>query len=289
LPRRVNRLIDVAYDAGLAATLTGARLDRLAARYPPRRVLLLAIYGSARHLRQVGADPQATRHTVDARYLRQVVADARASRHSVEFGFGCLQAADPELASHTLVSNLSGYKFPNINAVLRAIGPGRTVASDWVIIVDDDIEIMEGFFDRFLGLLEHFDVAIAQPALTRMSYLTWLVTRRRPFSLLRETWYVEPQLVAFRSDVVRELLPFSEAYDGFGQDYRWAWLARRNGWRVAVIDAVPVRHESRQYGTQYSWEHAGKQRERALSDHPSLPHGELNVTRSTHRSLRRSR
>ncbi len=76
------------------------------------------------------------------------------------------------------------------------------------MIVDDDIAIRRGFFDRFLGLLEHFDVAIAQPALTRMSYLTWLVTRRRPFSLVRETWYVEPQLTAFRSDVVGELLPF---------------------------------------------------------------------------------
>jgi GT2 family glycosyltransferase len=157
------------------------------------------------------------------------------------------------------------------------------------MIVDDDIAIRRGFFDRFLGLLEHFDVAIAEPALTRMSYLTWLVTRRRPFSLVRETWYVEPQLTAFRSDVVGELLPFSEAYDGFGQDYHWATRARQRGWRVAIVDAVPIRHESRRYGTQYSWEHAGKQKERARSQYPRLPFADLNITRSTHRSLRRSR
>jgi hypothetical protein len=232
-------------------------------------VLLLAIYG-------------------DAHYLRQVVADAQASRHTVEFAFGCLQAPDPALASYTPVANLSGYKFPNMNAVLRAIGPRGVSRSDWVIIVDDDIAIRAGFFDRFLALLEHFQVSIAQPALTRMSYPAWRVTRRRPFSLLRETWYAEPQLTAFRSDVAAEVLPFSEAYDGFGQDYYWAWLARESGWRVAVVDAVPVRHESRPYGTQYSMEHSVMQQKRALRGRPSVPLTDLNITRSTHWSLRGS-
>ena len=58
---------------------------------------------------------------------------------------------------------------------------------DWLLVVDDDVELPRGFLDRFLFLCERFSLALAQPAHRLDSHAAWPVTRRRAGSVVRET------------------------------------------------------------------------------------------------------
>ena len=98
-----------AADWGLAltslGTLTGPRLDRLAARQAPRRVLVLSIYrpGSL---------------------LPRTALRLHSERHDVTFAFGATgDAAEPSLAAATVLSGLAGGKFENLNRLLAAAPP----------------------------------------------------------------------------------------------------------------------------------------------------------------------
>ena len=69
-----------------------------------------------------------------------------------------------------------------------------------------------------------------------------------------------------------ELLPFPELRFGWGLDLHWAALAAERGWRLGVVDATPVRHESarRRLGLRAP-RRAG--RGRPLPRRPALPAG----------------
>ena len=91
---------------------------------------------------------------------------------------------------------------------------------------------------------EAFELDLAQPAQTLRSHSAWKVTRRRPASLVRETRFVEiGPVTAFGRAAAAELLPFPELRYGWGLDLHWAALAAERGWRLGVVDALPVRHE----------------------------------------------
>ena len=62
---------------------------------------------------------------------------------------------------------------------------------DWLLVVDDDVVLPRGFLDEFVFLAERFDLSLAQPAHRHRSHAAWEVTRRRPFSVVRETGFVE--------------------------------------------------------------------------------------------------
>ena len=49
----------------------------------------------------------------------------------------------------------------------------------------------------------------------------------------------------------RELLPFPALRYGWGLDLHWAALAAERGWRLGIVDALPVRHEQRPGGGAY--------------------------------------
>ena len=123
---------------------------------------------------------------------------------------------------------------------------------DWLLVVDDDVALPRGFLDAFVFLAERFDLAMAQPAHRWRSHAAWNVTRRRPFSLVRETAFVEiGPLCALRADTFETLLPFPPLRFGWGLDAHWSALARARGWRQGVIDATPIQHGLRRIASSY--------------------------------------
>ncbi len=115
-------------------------------------------------------------------------------------------------------------KFENLNLLLE-----RRPADgfDWLLAVDDDVALPRGFLDGFVFLAERFDLAMAQPAHRWRSHAAWNVTRRRPFSLVRETAFVEiGPLCALRLRHFETLLPFPPLRFGWGLDAHWSALAR---------------------------------------------------------------
>ena len=58
-------------------------------------------------------------------------------------------------------------------------------------------------------------------------------------------------MTAFHRSVAGELLPFPPLRMGWGLDAHWGGLALERGWRLGVVDATPVRHDSRRTASGY--------------------------------------
>lgn len=258
-----RRLWRGAGDALLDRSLPDRTLDELAAKVAPRSVLCLAVYRPGTQ-----ALPAAAR-------------ELERGRHRTLLAFGSTGAPEPLLHAETVAAHLDGGKFPNLNAIWRAAGAEE---ADWVVVLDDDVDLPPGFLDRFVGLAEAFGLAIAQPAQTLRSHAAWPVTRRRRGSLVRETRFVEiGPVTAFSRKAANELLPFPELRYGWGLDLHWSALAAERGWRLGIADAVPVRHERTPVGESYSREDALEEARAFLADKPYVRAADVPRVIATHR------
>jgi GT2 family glycosyltransferase len=231
---------------------SGRRLRlELAARHRPplRRVLVLGV----------------------VRPERQTLADAMrrellSSRHDVEL--------------HTCERGERG-KFENLNRLLAAHPPEDR---DWLLLIDDDVELSRRFLDRFLFLCERFSLALAQPAHRLNSHAGWPATRRHAGSVVRETSFVEiGPVTAFARVTFPVLLPFPDLRMGWGLDVHWAALARAHGWRCGVTDAVSIRHRAAAAAAAYPREAALEEARAFLAERPYLSATEAQRTLTTHR------
>jgi GT2 family glycosyltransferase len=253
---------------GRHATLLGLRDGVLDARdgLSGRRGRLLAAARrepARRRVLVVGVDRPELDGLMDA-----ARAELASSRHDVEFA---IAPASPGKG-----------KFQNLNAQLAA---HPATGHDWLLVVDDDVVLPAGFLDVLLFCAERFDLRIAQPAHRLRSHAAWPVTRRQGGSVVRETAFVEiGPVTAFHSDTFADLLPFPELRMGWGLDVHWAALARERGWRIGVVDAVPVAHALRPAATEYDREGAVEEAREFLSERPYLPADEANRTLAVHRS-----
>ena len=264
--RTKRRLGELAYEALDLMTGTRRRVARVADAVAPLRVLVIGVYrpGSL---------------------LPAALPDLRSERHGVTFAFGATGRPEPELAPVTVAADLSGGKFENLNRVLRQAASAQ---ADWTLVVDDDVGLPAGFLDLFLGVCERFRLDLAQPAQTLRSHSAWKVTRRRPASLVRETRFVEiGPVTAFGRRAGARLLPFPKLRYGWGLDLHWAALAAEQSWRLGVVDAVPVRHQSRLVAAGYPHEEAVDEAARFLADRAYVSSDAAGDTLVTHRRARR--
>jgi hypothetical protein len=266
--RRAKRTAgEAAFTAIDLALLTGPRVDRLARSQPRRSVLVASVYRRGALL--AGALPR-----------------LGSDRHEVTLALGAVESAEPRLAEHTVAEGLAGGKFENLNRVLE--GAAATPDFDWILAVDDDLVLPSRFLDRFVALCERFALDLAQPAQTLRSHSAWGVTRRRPASLVRETRFVEiGPLTAFGRRAAAELLPFPELRFGWGLDLHWAALAEQRGWRLGVVDATPVRHESATVGAAYPRADAEAEATAFLASRPYLPASRAGDVVAVHRRVGR--
>jgi hypothetical protein len=161
-------------------------------------------------------------------------------------------------------------KFERLNTL---IGDAR---ADWLIVVDDDVELPPRFLDRFVAVCEEKRFDLAQPAQTLASHAAWRIVRRRPFAVARETPFVEiGPVTAFSRRAQDELLPFPALRYGWGLDLHWAAIARERGWRLGIVDALAVRHETAPVGAAYSADAAIEEAQRFLADRAYLPSSEV--------------
>jgi GT2 family glycosyltransferase len=246
----VRGLRDAATDAWEIASARRLRLDLAARHEPPLRSVLAIGVVRPEH----------------ATLAASVRAELERSRHAVEL--------------HTCPPGTRG-KFENLN---RLLSEHPASGHDWLIVVDDDIELPRGFLDRLLFLCERFDLQLAQPAHRSRSHGAWPVTRRRPGSVVRETRFVEiGPVTAFARTTFDTLLPWPELRMGWGLDAHWAALAREHGWRCGVADAVAIAHRAAPVGGAYAHETAMSEAREFLAQRPYLNASESQRTLTTHR------
>jgi GT2 family glycosyltransferase len=226
------------------------RLWRAARAEPPRRSVLVLGIERPRH-RELAA---------------RAHSELGRSRHTVEQHF----SAPAELG-----------KFENLNRLLAAHPPD---GHDWLLLLDDDVELPRGFLDRFLFLCERFSLQLAQPAHRLNSHAAWPQTRRHAGSVVRETRFVEiGPVTAFASATFATLLPFPALRMGWGLDAHWAALAGEHGWRCGVTDAVAIRHRAAPAAETYSRAAAVAEAREFLAERPYVSAPEAKRTVTTHR------
>jgi hypothetical protein len=253
----------------LRARFSGAehQLGELAEEAPDREVVVLSVYRKG------------------TTCLPDALEELRRSRHRLHLALGSMGEPLPELEANTVATGLGGGKFQNLNAVWNAAPQGPF---DWLIVLDDDVTLPRGFLDRFIAICERFDLALAQPAQTLMSHAAWRVTRRRGGSYVRETRFVEiGPVTAFRSDAAADLVPFPDLRYGWGLDVHWSALAAEHGWRLGIVDALAVRHETSPVAGAYRHQDAIEEAQRFLTGKPYVRSDEAQETLATHRTLTR--
>jgi GT2 family glycosyltransferase len=244
-------LRDRAEDGWELASGQRLRIARAARREPPRRrVLVLGIERPAHRL-----------------LAERAQAELQRSRHDVELRIG----APGELG-----------KFENLN---RLLGAGGAEDYDWLLVLDDDVELPRGFLDRFVFLCERFSLQLAQPAHRLASHAAWPQTRRHASSVVRETAFVEiGPVTAFARATFATLLPFPQLRMGWGLDAHWGALARAQGWRCGVADAVAIGHRAAPAADAYSRDAAIAEARAFLAARPYVRAQEAKRTLMTHRS-----
>src|SRR3954451_19157778 len=246
-----RRHVREAADAALDVLTTPLRAALAVRRATPRRVLVLSL---------VRPEHETTWHAAERELF--------ASRHDVAIVRGQVGERG---------------KFENLNGMLAA---HPADGFDWLLVVDDDVALPARFLDAFLLLAERFDLKLAPPAHRRASHAAWPVTRRHPFSLARETSFVEiGPVTAFHRGAFTELLPFPPLRMGWGLDVHWAARVRERGWRMGVIDATPIAHLAAPAASAYSREEAQREAEAFLAERPYVPRAEADRTLAVHRRL----
>ena len=218
--------------------------------------------------------------------LARAVDELRRSHHRVEVRLGAMGEPRPPLEDDTALSGLQRGKFQNVNDLLAG-----SPEYDWLLVIDDDVELPDGFLDVLLATCRAYDFALAQPAQTRYSNANWPVTRRRSLSVARTTEFVEiGPVTAIRADAAALLLPFPETLRwGWGLDFHWAHVMRSSGMTMGVVDIAAVKHTSRQVASTYSWDAAQEEGRAYLRTVPHLPPAVAHRTLRVHRRpLRRT-
>jgi hypothetical protein len=248
----LRRAGDRALDAWLGAGGTRRRIGELAARTPARDVRVAIV------------------HAPDSPLLAQTLDELRTTKHRAR-------------VASASTAELTGGKFENVNRLLAGSEP-----ADWTIVVDDDVVLPPHFVDGFVALAEALGFELVQPAQTLASHAAWPSARRVPMAVARQTNFVEiGPVTAFSRTAASELLPFPDLKMGWGLDLHWGALAAQRGWKLGILDALPVRHETRPVGRGYSGADATAEAQRFLAGRPYVHAADAGRTLRTFRAVPR--
>lgn len=153
-------------------------------------------------------------------------------------------AASPELEEVTAAARTPRPKFELLNELLA---PALLAPFDFLLVLDDDVQLPDGFVDRYLELVARHDLALAQPARSHDGVVEHAFAEQMDGLDARLTRFVEPGPVfSVRRDAFGVLLPFDEKSPlGWGYEFVWPVAMEAAGLRMGIVDATPVRQRAR--------------------------------------------
>jgi hypothetical protein len=119
---------------------------------------------------------------------------------------------------------------------------------------DDDLACAGSAWSMAFSTLDSIGAALGQPALDHRSFYSYDITLRRPWLKYREVDFVELMAPIFTIDFLKRVLPSWDLNkSSWGLDMVWREIARREGRKLAIVDAASVLHtRAIGKGTQYS-------------------------------------
>jgi hypothetical protein len=177
-----------------------------------------------------------------------------------------------------------GTKFDLVNGLLPEL---KLEPDDWVAVVDDDAVFVRGTLLSFVSTAAAAGLGLAQPAHALRSNISHRITWRRPFSTARLTTFVEiGPIFAVEPAWRGRVLPFPGGIGmGWGLELDWMEL-RKDGCRLGIVDATPVRHLAR-FAAGYSPHEEVAELERRLGERGAPGWGDLRRTLATWRPWQR--
>ncbi len=147
-------------------------------------------------------------------------------------------------STHYRVLNLQDFKWVMIHKLLVQ---NQDILNryDYFFFVDDDIEISLANVENLFLLTNKYNLVMSQPVLSRDSYKSWRVLRKKFVSGIRYLSTVELMCPVMSRVAVEELLPtFNLNKSGWGIDILWGDLIRRKFGEksIAVFDLIVARH-----------------------------------------------
>jgi hypothetical protein len=114
---------------------------------------------------------------------------------------------------------------------------------DAICLAEDDIDCDATTINKTFEIFHQYDLWLAQPSLSPDSYTSHPITLNVPNNQLRFTNFVEIMIPVFSTGALLACYPtFKESDSGWGLDFIWSKIMGNPTQKIAIIDAVTVRH-----------------------------------------------
>ncbi len=135
-----------------------------------------------------------------------------------------------------------GTKSVGLEACLNKLAD-RIGSYDWICVIDDDVAADLATWNRFVEIVEEYDLDLAQPALGSGSYVAHDITRQRPHMALRFTTFVELMATCLSQRAFELGRPYLNAtVSSWGPDLIFPKLLGYPKDKIAIVDETPVIH-----------------------------------------------
>jgi len=173
--------------------------------------------------------------------------------------FGTMPQPFGALAEGVTLSHDPGPKYLGLAACFTA-HPEFLDHYPMIGLADDDLLCDGSAWNATFAILDEIGADLGQPSLDPRSFFSYDMVLQRHWLKYREVDFIEVMCPIFSANFLRAVLPtFTLNRSSWGIDYLWREQARREGRRLAIVDAVSVLHtRAIGGGTQYSAANLGK-------------------------------
>jgi hypothetical protein len=173
----------------------------------------------------------------------------RLDAQNFDYALSWFGDAAPQAPGAAFVHPQKGAKWPGLQQTL--IAHWDTIQQyRHVWLPDDDLLCVPEDVSRMFAICDELQLELAQPALTRDSYFTHVVTLQHSEFQLRFTNFVEIMAPVLSSDMLSRVFPtLAGNISGYGLDALWPRYSKLG--KVAVIDDTPVKHTRPVGGPNY--------------------------------------
>jgi hypothetical protein len=175
-----------------------------------------------------------------------------AGPRNFDFALSTFVDHPPNAEGARFVHRAAGSKWVGLLATLVA---HREVIStyDYIWLPDDDLRATPDAINRLFERCRQYDLELAQPALTRDSYFSHLITLEHTACSLRFTNFIEVMAPLCSRSLLDKLLPsLQTTVSGWGLDFVWPRFSCLG--RVAIVDDALITH-TRPVGAGNAYDH----------------------------------
>lgn len=175
----------------------------------------------------------------------------RLDAQNFDYALSWFGDAAPPASGAVFVHRQKGAKWPGLEQTIAAHWE-QIQAYRYVWLPDDDLLAVPEDVSRLFAICDELQLELAQPALTRDSYFTHVVTLQHSEFQLRFTNFVEIMAPVLSLDMLSRVFPtLAGNISGYGLDALWPRYSKLG--KVAIIDDTPVKHTRPVGGPNYAF------------------------------------